>query len=748
MLLMNDSAETLFIIHANGQSWIELGKEGTIDMYATNSVNIRTQGDLNLHADNNINVNAKKNLNISAENINMESLQATSQFVGTDYKGFVKNNYTLKVNSKMSLYSKDDSSIKSDKTNYLNGGPNVHLNTGASSLVPEEVKQLPIIAHTDTLYDDSKGYLPAPGKLSSIVSRAPAHQPWANGNQGVDVKVNMSASANFPSPPSENVQQLNQSVVGTPTPVTSPAVMATVPNLNPVGNPLDKITTTALVSQMAVDAANGPSANAVRSSAGVVDINGQKVASIGSLALTPSQLEEAGYLKPGSSVAVNTAISNGKTIEQAMPPNVFTGKNGIAQSGDLINNASAQSVAAADVLGNSEQALIQAGAITGKESSGQIGGLVLAGATVGVGPTLDVLKASAIGSGSNFANIGTSKLSASNNDPTKLIAGGNAAANLADKQNTGLGGLLKKVGSSVQGAAASVWSKITGSLKKLTANKPQNLDAANSTATKPKQTSSDALGADQQNKSNFTDKVKNSLSNVSVADALMTTSLLAGGPAASASNLAKVTGGLAITAKILDKGQQPLTIGKLGDKIKNVASNLFKGKQGVKAEVNELTTDLAKNSGSVNALATTGLSDAEIQEFESQLASAGTPGAIDIKAPTVANNTFNNQGLANQSKSLLGNSKIPSPVKSTVASTNKSSSPPTSASTLSSANSAQNVVNAKKETYKNAQEAFNNGTLSKEQLLKIENDFYSAIDDAEKARQKYYNSLGSNLPLD
>jgi hypothetical protein len=57
---MSDGAVTLQIIHSNGQSYVELGTEGTVDVYAMNSVNIRTQGDLNLHADNNININSKK----------------------------------------------------------------------------------------------------------------------------------------------------------------------------------------------------------------------------------------------------------------------------------------------------------------------------------------------------------------------------------------------------------------------------------------------------------------------------------------------------------------------------------------------------------------------------------------------------------------------------------------------------------------------------------------------------------------
>ena len=88
-ILLSDSAQTLFIIHSNGDSWIELGKEGTIDMYATNSVNIRTQGDLNLHADNNMNFHAKKNLNIFAENINAESEKSTSLRVGQDYSQYI-----------------------------------------------------------------------------------------------------------------------------------------------------------------------------------------------------------------------------------------------------------------------------------------------------------------------------------------------------------------------------------------------------------------------------------------------------------------------------------------------------------------------------------------------------------------------------------------------------------------------------------------------------------------------------------
>lgn len=659
-LLMNDTDQTLFIIHSNGKSWIELGKEGTIDMYSTNSVNVRTQGDLNLHADNNININAKKDLNISADNINIESLKATNQFVGTEYKGFTKGSHTLKVNSKMSFYSKDDSSIKSDRTNYLNGGPNVHLNTGASSLVPEEVKQLPIVAHVDTLYDEQKGYASAPAKLKSIVSRAPTHQPWANANQGVDVKVNLSASANFPAAASENIQQINQSVSSLPVNATSPSVMATVPNLNPVSSPLDQMTATSLVSQMAVNASTGTSSMAVKSTAGVVNIDGQKVASIGSLALTPAQLEEAGYLKPGSAVSVNAAISNGKSIADAMPPNVFTGKNGVASVSDLTTSISAQAYAATDLMRVSEGKLISAGAITGKESSTQIGGLVLSTASVGITPTLDLLKQSTVGA----SVVNGSYLSASVNSPSQLVAGGVAATTLADKQNSGLGASLSKIGTAVKGAAAAVWEKITSAFKKLVPNKPQNLKAEEAKqVTSENNTRSDALGAVQNNKSNFVDNVKNNISNLTLQQAgagLGIASTLVGGR--SASTLLNTAVGLSIAGNLIDSKGTKTTLGSLTTKVKNIASNLFRGKKSSESEIAKLSADVTTSGGTLNSYATAQLSAEDVAKLQNELAASGTSGALDIKAPTTAINTFDDAGVQRQTTQLLGNPKIPNPL--------------------------------------------------------------------------------------
>jgi hypothetical protein len=318
---MSDDGQTLFIIHANGQSYVELGKEGTIDMYSTNSFNVRTQGDLNLHADNNININAGKQLNISADTIAISSEKETTQKVGTDFSLYASGQYTTKVDGKMSFASAADSSFYSDAITYFNGSK-INLNTGASSLIPQEVKPLPITAHTDTLNDATKGWAAAPGKLLSIVSRAPAHAPWASANQGVDVKVNNNASAALPSAPSPAVAAANASA-GAPTTPVSVAVASTVPPSSAISAALDKNTTGTMVGQISTLAATGPAAAAVKLGAGVVETAQGAVAVVGAMAQSPAQMEAGGVIKPGSAALVNNLIQGGKTIQQALTPNLF-----------------------------------------------------------------------------------------------------------------------------------------------------------------------------------------------------------------------------------------------------------------------------------------------------------------------------------------------------------------------------------------------------------------------------------------
>ncbi len=494
-ILMSDDGQCLHIIHSNGQAWIELGKEGTIDMYSMNSVNVRTQGDLNLHADNNININAKKDLNIAAENVKITSESTMAFRAGSTFSGYCQGAYSFKVGGGMSMAAGGEASYAGGGALYLNGSK-VNLNTG-SGTVPEAVTPIPIVAHTDTLFDATKGFAAAPGKLLSITSRAPAHAPWSSAGQGVNVKVTNNASSELPAAPSAPIAQANQATSTAPTNPTSPALIATVPVTNPISAALDKNVTGSMVSGVAASAAK-TAASVVSTGVGTVtDISGNLNAAVGKLAQTPQQLESAGILKPGSGALVNSLVQAGSTVEKAMTTNLFTGAPGAENLNALTKNVSTQVEAQVANFQKSQSALQQSGVITGKEASGAIAGLVTAGAQVGIKETVDFVKnatgaaSAGISAVSGVAGNITSSITGAGNAVSSAMASGNFAANIATNITSGLGSLATSLGGiaknaasglagvvdSAKGLAGSAFSAITAAMKPFKAGVPQNLKA-------------------------------------------------------------------------------------------------------------------------------------------------------------------------------------------------------------------------------------------------------------------------------
>jgi hypothetical protein len=108
-ITMSDDGNCFYICHANGQSWVELGQEGTLDVFSTNSINLRSQGTINLHADEDINMYAGKKINIksvagtaiqSDGNLNVACKKNLTLFASTQLG--VKSNGTLALKGKLS----------------------------------------------------------------------------------------------------------------------------------------------------------------------------------------------------------------------------------------------------------------------------------------------------------------------------------------------------------------------------------------------------------------------------------------------------------------------------------------------------------------------------------------------------------------------------------------------------------------------------------------------------------------------
>lgn len=196
-ITMSDSGNFFYIVHANGLAWFELGAQGTLDVFATNSINLRTRGDINLHADRDINMFAGRNFSVKAQ----EELKLQAEI-----------NLTVKAQENLALYSKSYVGIKSDGSVAIQsangswaGGSALIFQAGGIDLNGPAAPDVPTpnnITKTilsDTEFNTSTGWQVAPDALESIVNRAPTHEPYPYHNQGVDVEINLEEGD--PSPP-------------------------------------------------------------------------------------------------------------------------------------------------------------------------------------------------------------------------------------------------------------------------------------------------------------------------------------------------------------------------------------------------------------------------------------------------------------------------------------------------------------------------------------------------------------------
>lgn len=195
-ITMSDDGDCFYICHANGQAWIEMGQEGTLDVYTTNSVNLRTQGTINLHADEDINM-------FAGGKINMKSTKGTIMQSDADMtvsnKGKltlfsqggigIKTPGTLAITSQLGSWATSSELVFNGSKINLNGGHRIEVETPIG---------LTKYLHPKVEFNASAGWVAIPSAVESIVTRAPTHEPYPYHNKGVSVSVKFSGA---PTPP-------------------------------------------------------------------------------------------------------------------------------------------------------------------------------------------------------------------------------------------------------------------------------------------------------------------------------------------------------------------------------------------------------------------------------------------------------------------------------------------------------------------------------------------------------------------
>ena len=204
-ILLDETNGNVYIINKKGTGWIEMDDAGKIDVWANDSISIRSHKDVNIRADRDLNLE-------SGRDINVRTTQTTATGQPTDTTGIlpgVNGAFNLDVAGALNIKTVDATTITSGKDFHLQstatfltttsgnteiksaGNHNetateIHMNGPAAvaattySGLTAKVDADGNLFFTNTLYtrDESTGNRNTE-KVSSILTRFPTREPFA-----------------------------------------------------------------------------------------------------------------------------------------------------------------------------------------------------------------------------------------------------------------------------------------------------------------------------------------------------------------------------------------------------------------------------------------------------------------------------------------------------------------------------------------------------------------------------------------
>lgn len=363
-ITMSDDGDCFYIVHANGQTWMEFGKQGTVDVYSTNSINLRTQGTLNLHADKNINMYAEGSINMKATRVKIQS-DTNLDIIGKATTIYGQGQLGIKSDGSLTLNSRAGG-WKSAATLNLKARM-INLNGTAAASV-KSPRALATVRLSDTSFVQGQGWVSQSGALETIVTRAPTHEPYPYHNQGVNNTTSLVEPTQ--SQLTDKTQAALNSLDTKPVtqPITSSDVLS-VTSADLTMGTLDNVQVTSLMASAAKESGQGYS-----------DITNEK--GIGRYGFTAQQLESAGYIKPGT---VETFITDpSKMVSVLSSPTVWTGKGNVTDLNSLLSDSKLQDATQNELMVGAYNGLKSAGIVSGNENPVNLAPMVQSATKYGV----------------------------------------------------------------------------------------------------------------------------------------------------------------------------------------------------------------------------------------------------------------------------------------------------------------------------------------------------------------------------
>jgi phage gp45-like len=150
-ILMDDTHGLIYINNAEGNAWIEINRQGDIDIYAGRSINYHTEGDFNVHCGGNFNLQAGRDINMKAQGAQGIKLEASN------------GSFNMKCAANMNLQADANGNIRVSG-NYRETARRIDMN-GAPAAAASTPSINQLAGNTNV--------------TESISQRVPEHEPWA-----------------------------------------------------------------------------------------------------------------------------------------------------------------------------------------------------------------------------------------------------------------------------------------------------------------------------------------------------------------------------------------------------------------------------------------------------------------------------------------------------------------------------------------------------------------------------------------
>ena len=359
-LLMHDTNNVVYIANADGDTWVELSADGKVNVYAANGINFRSGGDINLRSDASINIDASDQINMrSGQQIKLETgkteVLSSSIKLQSEAQTEIKTGSTFRVHAESKISIKAGGILAIDASEI---SQQVSASDSVTKLKPLVLNSLP-----DTVRATTGQWVSLPGTLTSIVTGAPSHEPYARNSAGIYFKPQSPGIQ--PAATYQGAVDATKQAATTQSGVANPATAKELrdqPNPNTTIGSLTKEQLKAYYTQIGKSESGGDYT--------VVNTIGY----VGKYQFGALALIDTGYVK--SSSRSNSQLTN---------PNSWTGKNGINSLEDWLANEAEQEAAMENLTKRNYNTLCRIGAVDKEMPPEDVAGMLAVSHLLGPG---------------------------------------------------------------------------------------------------------------------------------------------------------------------------------------------------------------------------------------------------------------------------------------------------------------------------------------------------------------------------